>query len=350
MANATNGKTPTLEGKWETLPDDDLLQVRICDLKLRIEGTDLENRIQTFYHELDQRKITFKPLCYLGDEWFCPDGSASIAIPFYLAHPRLMKLEQRMMMEVEGGTEAWAMRLLRHEMGHVIIHAYHLEKKREWQKLFGSPSDDYSEFYRARPYSKRFVRHLDDWYAQSHPEEDFSETFAIWLTPGLDWRRQYKGWKALEKLEYVNHVMKELEGVKPLDLSREKWSEASRLRSRLKTYYQRKRRLYDQDLPDFFDTDLRQLFTDPSKFPSGERAATFLRRAQRPLLEAVSRWTGEPKLTITRLMKDLIQRCKELDLRVVKDAEQTRTEITAYLTTMATHYRLTGRFKTRKKG
>ncbi|HEY5649017.1 MAG TPA: putative zinc-binding metallopeptidase, partial [Nitrospiria bacterium] len=268
-------------------------------------------------------------------------------IPFYLAHPRLMKLEEQMMMEVEGGDEAWAMRLLRHEMGHVMNHAYHLEKKREWQKLFGSPSDDYSEFYRARPYSKRFVRHLDDWYAQSHPEEDFSETFAIWLTPGLNWRKKYTGWKALEKLEYVDRLMSKLEGKKPLVLSRERVGDASRLRSRLVNYYRRKRRLYDQDLPDFFDADLGRLFTHPGEFPKGEKAHLFLRNLRRPLLESVSRWTGEPKLTVNRILTDLFERCKELDLRVVKDADQTRMEITAYLATMATHYRLTGRLKKR---
>ncbi len=94
-----------------------------------------------------------------------------------------------MMLEIEGGTESWCMRLLRHEMGHVLNHTFLLEKDRHWQKLFGSPSLEYSESFRARPYSKRFVRHLEGWYAQSHPEEDFAETLAIWLTPGVDWKR-----------------------------------------------------------------------------------------------------------------------------------------------------------------
>lgn len=335
------------EPEWATLPEEELLKLRICDLKLRIEGTHIEKWTGLFYKELHERKILFKPLCYLGDEWFCPEGTTSIAIPFYLAHPRLMNLEEKMMMEVEGGNEAWAMRLLRHEMGHVMNHAYHLEKKREWQKLFGSPSDDYSEFYRARPYSKRFVRHLDDWYAQSHPEEDFSETFAIWLTPDLDWRKKYKGWRALEKLEYVDRLMAGLEGKKPLVLSRQKVGDASRLRSRLQNYYQRKRRLYDQDLPDFFDADLQRLFADPTEFPAGEKAFAFLGKLRRPLLDSVSRWTGEPKLTVNRILNELFQRCRELDLRVVKDIDQTRMEITAYLSTMATHYRLTGRLKKR---
>ena len=325
--------------------DEQLLEMRICDLKLRIAGTELESRIQAFYRELDGRKIGFHPLCYLADEWFCPEGASTIAIPFYLAHARLNKLEERTMMEVEGGTEVWFMRLLRHEMGHVMNHAYLLDKKREWQRLFGLTSVAYSESYRARPYSKRFVRHLDDWYAQSHPEEDFAETFAIWLTPGMDWRRQYQGWKALEKLEYVNRLMQELAGQPPRVVSREKLSQASRLRSRLKTYYNRRRRIYAQDFPDFFDSDLRRLFSDPSGSPSGERATVFLRRYRKSILEAVSRWTGEPKFTVNRLLREISLRCKALDLRLGGEADISGLEITAYLASLASHYRLTGKFK-----
>jgi hypothetical protein len=336
---------PSPEPDWANYSDEQLLEMRICDLKLQIPDTELESRIQAFYQELRERQITFYPLCYLGDEWFCPEGATTIAIPFYLAHPRLKKLEEKMMMEVEGGDEAWCMRLLRHEMGHVMNHAYHLDRNRDWQKAFGSTSVEYSVSYRARPYSKSFVRHLDHWYAQSHPEEDFAETFAIWLTPGLDWRKQYRGWKALEKLEYVDQLLQNLAGQPPLIISRKKLSEASRLRSRLKVYYSRRRRLYAQDFPDFFDSDLRRLFADSSISTSTERAATFLRMFRKPILEAVSLWTGEPKFTVNRLLRALIQRCRELDLRLRKEAHLSSLEITAYLAALSSHYRITGVFK-----
>ena len=325
------------------LTDDELLRMRICDLKLKIPGTELESRIETFYRELENKGISFKPPCYLGDEWFCPEGAATIAIPFYLAHPRLKKLEERMMLEVEGGTEGWCMRLLRHEMGHVLNHAFLLAKERRWKKLFGPPSLEYADSFRARPYSKRFVRHLEGWYAQSHPEEDFAETVAIWLTPDLDWKRQYQGWRALEKLEYVDELMGKIAGRPPLVFSKTKMSEASRLRSRLAAYYKRRRLTYAQDFPDFFDADLKKLFADPTVSPNGERAATFLRRSTKPILNAVSTWTGEPKFTLNRLLRALIDRCAELDLRL--RSESAGLEIAAYLATLASHYRLTGKFK-----
>lgn len=336
---SSSASPPDLAG----LGDEELLRMRICDLKVQIAGSELESRIAVFHRELGERGIPFKPLCYLGDEWFCPDGAATIAIPFYLAHPRLKKLEEKMMMEVEGGAEAWCMRLLRHEMGHVLNHAYLLAQDKQWQKIFGSPSQEYSESFRSRPYSKRFVRHLDGWYAQSHPEEDFSETLAIWLTPGSDWKNQYRGWKALEKLEYVDQLMGKLAGQRPLVLSRNKMSEASRLKSRLAAYYKKRRRLYAQDFPDFFDADLRKLFADAASAPDADRAASFLRRSRKPMLSAVSAWSGEPKFTVDRLLHALTERCAALDLRLRSDSAG--LEIAAYLATLASHYRLTGKFK-----
>jgi hypothetical protein len=326
-----------------SLSDEELLRMRICDLKVKIAGSELESRIHHFYTELEEKRIGLKPLCYLGDEWFSPEGCATIAIPFYLAHPRLKKLEEKIMLEVEGGTESWCMRLLRHEMGHVLNHSYRLEKDKRWQKFFGPPSLEYSESFRARPYSRRFVRHLEGWYAQSHPEEDFAETVAIWLTPELDWRQQYRDWTALKKLEYVDSLMRRLAGQPPVVLSRAKMSEVSRLRSRLEAYYKRRRLLYAQDFPDFFDSDLKKLFADPAAAPDNERAAVFLRRSRKMILNAVSAWTGEPKFTLNRLLRALTERCAELDLRL--KAHSAGIEVSAYLATLASHYRLTGKFK-----
>src|SRR5262249_46152809 len=138
-----------------------------------------------------------------------------IGIPFYLAHPRLIELEKKMMLEAEGETDDWCMRLLRHEAGHAICYAYHLQRKPGWKKLFGDPAQEYPETYRFRPYSKNYVRHLEQCYAQFHPDEDFVETFAVWLTPGLDWRQQYKGWGALQKLEFVDKLMGGVRGLSP---------------------------------------------------------------------------------------------------------------------------------------
>ena len=120
-----------------------------------------------------------------------------------------------MMREVEGGNIDALMGLLRHEAGHAVDNAYKLRLRRQRRQVFGTPSTPYPEFYTPKPYSKSFVLHLDSWYAQSHPDEDFAETFAVWLTPNSEWSQRYKGWKALQKLEYMDTLMRSLQGQRP---------------------------------------------------------------------------------------------------------------------------------------
>jgi hypothetical protein len=197
---------------WPSLSDEQLLDVRMGDLPLQIPGTMMEERIAELERELRERGLTFAIRFYLADEWFTPDGMSAIAIPFYLAHPRLEKLEEAQVLEVEGGEREWCMRILRHEAGHALDNAYRLRLRRRRRELFGSPSEPYPEFYTPKPYSKSYVLHLDSWYAQSHPDEDFAETFAVWLTPNANWEQRYAGWPALKKLEYIDQLMRALAG------------------------------------------------------------------------------------------------------------------------------------------
>ncbi len=199
LRRASTDRTP--EPEWADWPDEQLLDLRMCDLDLRIEGTELEERIEALYGELRTRGLRFRPHLWLSDDWFTPDGVPGIAIPFYLAHPRLAQLELTQMLEVEGGNPEWCMRILRHETGHAIENAYLLRRRRRRQQVFGKTSEPYPDYYTPKPYSKSFVLHLDSWYAQSHPDEDFAETFAVWLNPSSMWRDRYASWPALRKLE-----------------------------------------------------------------------------------------------------------------------------------------------------
>src|SRR6187397_2846164 len=207
--------------EWAHWPDDKLLKLRLKDLKLSVEGTWLESCLQDLYEELEQRDLRIRPHVWLSTEWFSPDGTPGIAIPFYLAHPRLMRLERRFMHEVEGGNDKWLMRIMRHETGHAIDTAFALRRLKAWRKTFGKASRRYPSHYSPRPASRRFVLHLGHWYAQSHPTEDFAETFAVWLPPRARWRSQYAGWPAMAKLEYVDATMRAIEGRRALRLSRD---------------------------------------------------------------------------------------------------------------------------------
>src|SRR4029077_7838264 len=177
--------------------------------KLSLEGTEIEHRIAKINAEIEARGLV-RPHYYLSDEWFTPDGVPGIAVPFYLAHHRLANLELAHVLEVEGGDEKTCLKILRHEAGHAIDNAYQLRRKPTRRRLFGTPATPYPECYTPKPYSKSFVQHLDHWYAQSHPDEDFAETFAVWLDPHSKWAVRYAGWPAQPKIEYMDRLMRQL--------------------------------------------------------------------------------------------------------------------------------------------
>ena len=322
--------------------------MRIPQLRLRLEGTDLDPLIRQLYDELSQKGLTFHPPCFVGDEWFVPVGIPAIFVPFFLVHERLRRLERKMILEVEGETPEWFMKLIRHEAAHAYSYAYRLYKKKKWQQTFGLASTEEAGFYRPRPYSRSYVVHLDDWYAQSHPDEDFAETFAVWLTPGLDWRERYRTWKALQKLEYVDELARSIAGKPPLHQPRFRVADYDCLNLKLKTYYARKRKLYEDSYPDFYDNDLKQLFAAGSDLAGSHKAAAYLRLHRRAIMEAVCQWTNEKKYRVNKLLSRLIDRCGQLDLYIQAENPTLQSNVIAYITTLVMNHLFTGKFKRTK--
>ncbi len=317
----------------------------MCDLGIQLKDTDLEKRVAQLYRELEIRGLRFRPHCWLSDEWFSQDGVPGIAIPFYLAHPRLKRLERQQMFEVEGGTVEWCMRILRHEAGHAVDTAYRLHLRRRWRELFGRYSQPYPEFYQPRPYSRRYVLHLDLWYAQSHPSEDFAETFAVWLKSRSSWRRQYRGWSALRKLEYVDELMQQIYGKTAPVRSRQHVYPLREIRKTLGEHYAEKRAHYGLDHPDFYDRDLRRLFSNAPEHANNLAAATFLRRTRRELRRVVSQWTGEYQYTIDRVLAEMIERCGELKLHLHRPEDATKRDAMVLLTVQIMNYLHGGRHR-----
>jgi len=325
------------EPAWSELSDDALLDLPLRKLNLRLPGSWVEPRVEQLYDELAARKIRLRPHVWLAEEWFAPEGVPGIAIPFYLAHPRLMRLERRMMGQAEGGTHDSCMQILRHEAGHAIDNAYKLRRRRERQRMFGLESTPYRQYYRPNPQSKRFVVHLDYWYAQAHPAEDFAETFAVWLTPRHPWRRRYADWPALRKLEYVEALMLELRGQKPPVASREQLEPLSELRSTLREHYAAKQAHYAQHRPSIPDRDLQRLFAaEPGR--QGEPAARFLRRHRGEVRRMVARFTGESPYALERVLDDVTSRCQMLDLRVSGSLRRLTVDVALLLTVRTVHF------------
>ena len=331
-----NGKRAKVTSKEiSRLDDESLLKLRFCDLDLRIEDTVLQDRIDQLYEELEGRGIRFRPHFWLADEWFSPDGVPGVAIPFYLAHPRLLRLERKQMLEAEGSTQQMCMKILRHETGHAIDTAFRLRRKKRYREVFGKVSQPYPRYYQPQPYSKEYVLHLDMWYAQSHPVEDFAETFAVWLRPRSPWRTQYQGWPALKKLTYVDSVVNEVKEKRHPVCTREFVEPISKSRKTLASHYANKRQYYGVEYPSFYDRDLRRLFSSSECHRRNVTAAAFLKRNRCELRKSVARWTGEYQYTIDQVLSEMIDRCRDLRLRV-GDSQDTAMQDVLVLLTMQT--------------
>ncbi len=327
------------------MSDEQLLDMRICDLPLSISETPLEKRIEQLNDELTHREIRFCPHFWLSEDWFSPDGVPGVAIPFYLAHPRLMRLQRKQLLEVEGGTHDWCMKILRHEVGHAVDTAFRLRRKAKYRELFGKASEPYPDYYQPTPSSRDYVLHLEMWYAQSHPLEDFAETFAVWLRPGSRWRTRYRGWPAMRKLEYVDDCMKSLNGKKPPVRSRACPDALPRVRKTLRTYYERKREHYGLDRPSVYDNDLRRLFSGAPEHRRNITAAAFLTRIRAELRRSVARWTGEYSYTIDQVVQEMIERCRELKLRLGSPAEEAKRDAMILVAVRTTNFLDEGRHR-----
>jgi hypothetical protein len=321
-----------------------LLGQRISDLGLAIHGTRVERLVQQLYEELQAKGLSFRPPVYLSDQWGCPDGTPLIGVPFYLADPRLERIESEMSLIVEDDREA--MRFLRHEAGHAFNYAFELYERPDWRETFGSFSAPYRERYAADPFSREHVRHILGWYAQKHPDEDFAETFAIWLTPGFDWRREFEGWPAMRKLDYVDRVMREIAELNPEPpLPAEDDLPVEAMRYSIAEHYEEEAEAAPIEDERLFDVDLRQIFVQRDDAPGGEDAGSFLRRHCREIVTRVAFWTSEHPSIVRSLIDVLRRRAEALGLRVGSLEAATLVELTAFATAVVMMHRNTHVFR-----
>ena len=307
-----------------------LMAARISELDLRIEGSELEPLIAQLYRELDERRLAFKPPIYLTDEWGCPEGVPIIGVPFYLVHRELSQIEREVAENLETPEES--ILYLRHESGHAFNYAYKLYEEEEWHETFGPYSRPYLDDFRPNPFSRDYVRHIAGWYAQKHPDEDFAETWAVWLNPQSNWRSEYAGTGAMRKLEYVDRLAQRLTTEQPKVRPSKRDMPVEEMTYTVGDYYERRAepRL---EIPRWFDGDLKQLFG-----MSGSSAAPLLREKRLDFINEVTYWTGVHPPVVRSLVDHLIGRVEELDLKVRDGSEHYMISFTAMVTTLALNY------------
>jgi hypothetical protein len=331
----------------KTLADiQDLLGKPIKDLGLALEGSPLEKYVRALYREIERKGLRqFRPVCYLTDEWGCPSGEPVVGVPFYLADPKLAALE-RDMNDLEDEREI--MMYLRHEAGHAFNYAYELYKEPEWRTLFGPFRRSYREHYRPVPFSRRFVRHIAGWYAQKHPDEDFAETFAVWLTPRSGWRRKYHGWPALAKLRYVERSARRVADLSPLRPMGATDVTVNEMDITVEQFYRDHTPDEAQAIAELaLDTDLSDILTRraPRRRSGIRPAAPWLAEHRKAVVDKVTYWTGVRRPLVRALIGSIEERVAALGLAVETAREASQlVEMTAYATTLAMNYLARGRF------
>jgi hypothetical protein len=319
-----------------------LLSTKLNELSLKIRGSHLEICIDRIYAELDKAGITFRPGTYLSDGWGCPSGVPIIGIPFYLADPTVYQAVNEFI-DPAPWDDAETIRYLRHEYGHALNYACRLYKEPDWEKTFGLYSKPYEDNYKSVPFDNRFVRHSAGWYAQKHPDEDFAETFAVWLDPDSNWREVYADTPALPKLFYIDSIVEEFGGKRPeinggeldrplneLDITLAQWCRMMARTGRKKIVF-----------PSIVDEDLKRLFPDAE----GDPAVEFLEANRRQLIRAVHDWTGVSRDLLNSLIRELTKRVKVLGLRVdANNRFESMVNTTAFVSTLAMNYQYNRRF------
>jgi hypothetical protein len=311
---------------------------RLRDLGLTLVGSPLEPILKKFEKELHGAGIRrLRPRFYLSTEWGVPFGTIAVAIPFYLARSDLTALHFKRVSYVEGSSRWDILRYLRHEMGHVVNYAYRLYEQEEWIKHFGSITQPYEEDHRPEPFNRRYVRHLNGWYAQKHPDEDWAETFAVWMTPALNWREEYAAWPvALAKLSFCNATMEALADREPLVTAVDLDEDVQALPYSLDQYYEGLA-VDRAELPPGLDGALHTIFEDLEDETSSENvrqsASLLIRRLEHELMTDVYRWTGHLPERTSRLLEHLAVRAAHLQLLYSPDRE---LQISVALTTMVT--------------
>ena len=347
---------PFVESYIEDEIPSEILNRRICDFDLRIEGRPLEQIIERFRAEMRERGITaLEPRFYLTDEWGVPEGTVAIGIPFYLADAELLRVHGLKGGLVEGSRRGRHLALPpararpRRELRVPPIH------ERRVDASFGPMSRPYPQEYKALPFSTSFVRHLPGGYEKTHPDEDWAETFAVWMTPESAWRELYADSPAaLAKLEYCDRMLAALKDKSPDVTSTAIDYEANEINATVQEFYE-SFEVGDVRIPRSLDGDLRLIFarrTDSAApaataqdAPRTGDAALLMRRQRDALVGVAYRWTGLTPELLWKLIDHLIDRAAELKLTyALSERDAILVELAGFIHTLAMNYIYRGSF------
>jgi hypothetical protein len=328
------------------LPEKELLKAPLRSLDLKWQGTWLEKAFRQLFSELRAKDLSIPLYFWLSNEWFSPDGTTGIAIPFYLAHPRLIRLEQKHTGEVEGKDFKEIMRYLRHECGHVIENLYGTRRLKSRRQVFGSSKQAYPKAYQPKRYSKKFVKNLKDNYAQAHPDEDFAETFAVWLDPNSNWQEKYQNWPAIEKLNYMDELMTSLTVFTPAKKPRIEVTPLKELRKCLGSHYRYKKSRWDSNTDQLLSKKWQRILpANVANTQHWPEATEVLKSHRAELIVKTSQSTGAPRYLTRRVVMDLEKLVRKKPNRWPIPYTRTKRNVTEMLAKEVSNYLRKGYFE-----
>jgi hypothetical protein len=337
----------------------ELLSTPIHALDLSMKDAIFGQAIPVVREELRRAGLTkLDPIFYISTGYGCIAGQPLIALGFYDFHPLLKDLNQ----EYRGWrySDADIFDLLRHECGHAFCYSYKLYRRRDFRELFDVHGNFFNTYpdkdkFTYNPWSRDYVNPNGDHYAQKHPDEDFAESFTVWLTPRSHWKSVYKRYpRALRKLQYVDKIVKEL-GRKPPEVEiNENWmlepygdikqTVAQFMKAKPQRYYTKATGYVDPDLRDIFRQQPRvakrsQLFRDFL------RADAFIKAQKQALSTRVAYWVGVDPIVVTDLVEKLTTRARALNLWVDRTQHEKKLlELTSYVSVLCANYKSLGTY------
>src|SRR5438270_6056320 len=215
------------------------------------------------------------------------------------------------------------MMYMRHEAGHASNYAYELYKTPEWQAQFGKFRKSYRDQYKPIPFSRKFVRHMEGWYAQKHPDEDFAETFAVWMTPRSNWRERYQGWGAMQKLKYMDRIARKLRDVEPSRPQGHTDVTVEQMEDTVQQFYENHNAEEREVKELLLDPDLKDIFNVSARKRNGVRpAAELLRENRKIIIDKLTYWSGVRRPLIKNLLESIEERVAELGLKAEVSSEK----------------------------
>jgi hypothetical protein len=324
----------------DLLSDEEILNTRVKDLDL--SGAFIYRDVIKVLHSLlSQKSIIWKPHVWPSTEWFSPDGSGGFAIPFTLYHPKLIELEKKIIGYCEGEDKQEFLKLISHESGHAIDNAFRLRRKKRRQEIFGLTSKRYPKTYTPNPNTKDYVNHLDQFYGQSHPDEDWAETFAVWLTK-YNWKTEYKKTGALKKLIYLNSVMCDIAGDKSFKNVKKTYQHSKNETRTVREVLLEKKRNLGLTRKNYYTKILSPKFTEDRK---SIKAYNFLLKNEARIINKLNNYNHADSWTITKSYQDIKSECRNKNYYLKYTSTQTNEIIENIIIQHAQNFKETGRAK-----